>query len=418
MRYASVCDGIGAAHQAWQPLGWECAWTSEVDAYPAEVVRQRHGCVNLGDMMTLIKEDIDDGGEIDLLAGGTPCQSFSIAGKRKGMADERGQLSVRFVQLAEYCKPEWIVWENVPGVLSCNKGKDFGAFMRALVDCGYHLAYRVLDAQYFGVPQRRRRLFLVGNLTDARRSAAVLLEPESVRRHTSTRSKAWQETAGTTAQRIGGGSQPHGVVAPTTANCLTRRMHKGINTTVDEGQTPIVTFHPLQDPIPSSDGKTHAITSGSPGGCATVGVSYALRTAQTGSNGCGIQAEKAHTLDSATPEAVAYTKAKRASSDTDDESWVQGKVSPTLTPFDSSPSRCTTVVPMETNVRRLTPLECERLQGFPDDYTAIEFQGKQASNSRRYKALGNSWAVPVARWIGERINLVDEIGKVTTTTVT
>lgn len=410
MRYASVCDGIGAAHQAWQPLGWECAWTSEVDAYPADVVHQRHGFTNLGDMLTISERDIDERGTIDLLAGGTPCQSFSIAGKRKGMDDERGQLSVRFVQLAEYCKPEWIVWENVPGVLSCNKGRDFGAFMRALVDCGYHLAYRVLDAQYFGVPQRRRRLFLVGNLTSARRSAAVLLEPESVQRNPSTRRKAWQEVAGPTQASVAGSSEPRGVIAPEvsdtltqryskgtrgrdglvvvcpdTANCLTRRMHKGINTTVDEGQTPIVTFNPLQDPIPATDGKSHALTAGSSRGCASVGV---------------------------------YTKARRAHSKDDYETWVQGDVAPTLNTFDVGETRCTTVVPTQADVRRLTPLECERLQGFPDNYTAIEFQGKQASDSRRYKALGNSWAVPVARWIGERINLVDEIGKVTTTTVT
>lgn len=375
MRYASVCDGIGAAHAAWGPLGWECAWTSEVDPFPADVVKQRYGHDNLGDMLSITERQINERGTIDLLAGGTPCQSFSIANtKRQGLGDHRGNLALQFVQLAGYCKPKWIVWENVPGVLSCNNGHDFGTFLKGLVDCGYSLAYRVMDAQHYGVPQRRRRVFVVGSLGGWRSAAAVLLEQQSVQRNPKKSAKPWQEIAIPTEGSVGSSSEARGVIAPEVsdtitqryskgtrsrdglvvcpevANCLTRRMYKGINTTLDEGQTPIVMPH-------------------------------------------------------------AYTKKHRAASADDYESWEASEVAPTLNVFDTGDTRATTVIPKETGVRRLTPRECERLQGFPDDHTAIVFNGKQASDTRRYKALGNSWAVPVAQWIGRRIEMVEEVNK-------
>lgn len=478
MRYASVFDGIGAAHVAWQPLGWSCSWTAEIDKFPAAVVEQRWGFDNLGDVLNIKEDDVDARPAIDVFVGGSPCQSFSVAGKRKGLDDARGNLALRYVQLVRYCQPQWIVWENVPGVLSCNGGRDFATFVQALADSGYGVCWRVLDAQHFGVPQRRRRIFLVGYLGDWRPAQAVLLESESLRRNPPKSRQAWKGTTRPTARSLTacgrGGS--HGesrgqddlvvqnahaltsrhdssedgtgrgtpiIVTQDKANTLTKRMHKGINTTVDEGQTPVICFHPTQDPISNTDDKSHAIPGGCKGGQCTA--------------------------------AVAYTKAKRAQSNTDDESWVPGQVAPTMNGFDVGEGRATTVVAMRESgpgywmgdnktgllraegdnrpsrpstvialqdcsgrdkrqngkgwsdegvsytvdaaatqgvsesmaVRRLTPRECERLQGFPDDYTAIEFRNKPAADSPRYKALGNSMAVPVMRWIGERICMVD-----------
>ena len=131
MKYASVCDGIGAVHVAWQPLGWRCEWTAEIDAFPSAVVEQRWGFPNRGDM-TKFNEWSDDGSSIDLLVGGTPCQSFSVAGLRKGLHDPRGGLMLTFLEIAQRHRPRWLVWENVPGVLSSNGGRDFGAFLGAL----------------------------------------------------------------------------------------------------------------------------------------------------------------------------------------------------------------------------------------------------------------------------------------------
>jgi DNA (cytosine-5)-methyltransferase 1 len=505
MRYASVCDGIGAAHVAWQPLGWQCSWTSEIEPFPAAVVEQRFGFVNVGDMTKITEEMLNGYGPVELLVGGTPCQSFSVAGLRGGLADPRGNLALRFVQLAAVMQPKWIVWENVPGVLSSGKGRDFGTFLGALGELGYGFAYRVLDAQWFGVAQRRRRVFVVGHLGDWRRAAAVLFERESVFGNPPTRGAAWQGVARSTAasltssgrgvERCGESRGQDDVVlaAPQVANPLTARMAKGINTTCDEGQTPIVAFHPTQDPISSVDGLTHCLGSGSSRGCATAAVAFKPSHFTRGKDGAPADlvaplSADADKGDQDTVIATPLTKSKRAQSTTDDETWVPGEVSPTMSCFDQGDTRATTVVAFDilgtpaTNaakstdvhvplrarqpgqseastttvlaqafthsgysnkpawitgdrtdclpssghgdtshqgigvmtpmaVRRLTPRECERLQGFPDDYTLVEYRKKPAADGPRYRALGNSMAVPVMRWIGERIAMVE--GKVT-----
>jgi DNA (cytosine-5)-methyltransferase 1 len=179
IRYGSVCSGIEAASVAWHSLGWKPQWFSEIEAFPSAVLAHRWPDVpNLGDF-TKIGGDV---AAIDLLVGGTPCQSFSVAGLRGGLEDERGQLALEFLRLARRLGPRWIVWENVPGVLSSNRGRDFGSFLGGLVELGYGFAYRVLDAQYFGVPQKRRRVFVVAHLGDWRRAAAVLFERAGVAR--------------------------------------------------------------------------------------------------------------------------------------------------------------------------------------------------------------------------------------------
>ncbi len=644
MRYASVCDGIGAVHCAWQPLGWHCEWTAEIDAFPAAVVEQRWGFPNRGDMTKFMEWNDES---IELLVGGTPCQSFSVAGLRKGLHDPRGGLMLTFLEIAQRYRPRWVVWENVPGVLSSNGGRDFGAFLGALGELGYGWAYRVLDAQWFGVAQRRRRVFVVAHLGDWRRAAAVLFESESVRRdNPPSRAKGERASCPIAGCSNGGGANGPGRTADDAdslipiwrggdqgigasgkgferagetrgqdpvvaqpyrvANCLTQRMHKGINTTCDEWQTPVLTpqaFYSNEsrcDNIPPPDisppVKVGSSGSGNPPAVAfkpshytrgkdgkpsevtpplsadadkgdqdvVVATSYSIRAdamregvAKTPSPdaegrvrlrdpGMGVYEEIAPTVDTGQPHGVAFTKSKRAQSTTDDESWVPGEVAPTFNCFDQGDTRATTVVAYDVHgtlakkgasetdihtalrsrtpgqseastttvvaftqnsrdevrqingdgqlagalsaeagmhqtnyiafaqnqlgevrtnsevmgtvntnqnasgrntpmvmqgvgvdfqncattadacgtlmgeaqkkggeagqgvwtpmaVRRLTPRECERLQGFPDDYTAIQYRKKPAADGPRYKALGNSMAVPVMRWIGERI---------------
>ena len=181
MRYLSVCSGIEAATVAWHPLGWTPVAFSEIEKFPSAVLAHHYpNTPNLGDMTQHEQWPIGSG-SVDLLVGGTPCQSFSVAGLRRGLADPRGNLALTYLAIADRLRPRWLVWENVPGVLSSSGGRDFGAFLGALAELGYGFAYRVLDAQYYGVAQRRRRVFLVGHASDWRRAAAVLFERESLR---------------------------------------------------------------------------------------------------------------------------------------------------------------------------------------------------------------------------------------------
>jgi len=204
MRYLSVCSGVGTDHIAWEGLGWECVGFAEIEPFPSAILAHRYpGVRNYGDFTT-IPADI---GSIDLLVGGTPCQSFSVAGQRAGLDDPRGNLTLEFARLARRVRARWIVWENVPGVLSSDGGRDFAAILTAFRECGYSVCYRVLDAQHFGVPQRRRRVFVVGYLGDDwRPSAEVLLEQASMRGDSAKGRAERQEVAGT----LGGGSGSRG----------------------------------------------------------------------------------------------------------------------------------------------------------------------------------------------------------------
>jgi DNA (cytosine-5)-methyltransferase 1 len=397
MRYASVCDGIGAAHVAWKPLGWQCSWTSEIEPFPAAVVDHHFGFANLGDMTKITEEMLDEYGPVDLLVGGTPCQSFSVAGLRGGLADPRGNLALRFVQLAAVMQPKWIVWENVPGVLSSGKGRDFGTFLGALGELGYGFAYRVLDAQWFGVAQRRRRVFVVGHLGDWRRAAAVLFERESVFRNPPTRGKAWEGVARSTAASLtssGRGVERSGesrgqddvvlarmrgfgdYAADGTASALKRRDYKDATDLVAEPHA-IYSNESRCDNIPPA------------------GLSPPLKI---GSDGSG------------NPPAVAVAQGFTYSGYSNQPAWMTGDRTDCLPASGHSDGSHQGVgVATAMAVRRLTPRECERLQGFPDDYTLVEYRKKPAADGPRYRALGNSMAVPVMRWIGERIKMVDEM---------
>jgi DNA-cytosine methyltransferase len=213
IKYGSVCSGIEAASVAWHSLGWEAQWYSEIDHFPSEVLKYRFPNVpNLGDMTQLTQNPIFNDKSINLLVGGTPCQSFSVAGLRKGLTDPRGNLMLTFLSLADAKKPKWILWENVPGVLSSNGGKDFGTFLGALGELGYGFAYRVLDAQYVGgpgaVPQRRRRVFVVGCLGNWRAAAAVLFEQSCLSGDFKQSRKKGKKTPGSSTQGVGGPSIP------------------------------------------------------------------------------------------------------------------------------------------------------------------------------------------------------------------
>jgi len=350
LKYFSVCSGIEAASVAWEPLNWEPAGFSEIEPFPCAVLAHRFPNVkNYGDM-TKYKE-WNDVGQFDVLVGGTPCQSFSVAGLRKGLSDPRGNLMLVYGAMADHFKPSWIVWENVPGVLSSNGGRDFGAFLGMLGELGYGFAYRVLDAQYYGVAQRRRRVFVVGYLGDWRRAAAVLFESEGLLGNPTPSREAGKGIAGTLSARTSGGG--------------------GLGTDMGGGQREPCIFTPVvmatgQGNAEITEGHAPTLNCNHEAPILALAGNTIGREPENGGNGCGYQ------------ENVSYTLTK-----TDQHGIMQG-----------------------TSVRRLTPRECERLQGFPDDWTQIPWRGATAENcpdGPRYKACGNSMAVPVMRWIGERI---------------
>ena len=419
MKYLSVCSGIEAATTAWHPLGWEAVGFSEIEPFPSQVLAHHYPNIkNYGDMTKHEEWDIKPG-SIDLLVGGTPCQSFSVAGLRQGLKDPRGNLSLTYLAIAARLRPRWIVWENVPGVLSSSGGRDLASFLGALGNLGYGWAYRVLDAQWVrtqqhprAVPQRRRRIFVVGCLGDPTAAATVLFKQQSLQRDSKKSGASRQEVTGDVeaSTRVGcwwdGGD-----AADTLTKCGANRAQR----MPDKDN-----FGAVLQPVPIQDGRE-------------------INKQQNGI-GVGKPGDPAYTLDTTGAQSV-YTKAKRAQSDTDDETWVEGEVNPTLSLFDCGDVRATTIaiqgnligrdkggpqgvgastdevmytmtkadvhgVAQAMTVRRLTPRECERLQGFPDDYTLIPWRKKAAADcpdGPRYKALGNSMAVNCMEWIGERI---------------
>ena len=401
MSYASVCSGIEAASVAWRPLGWRAAWFAEVDAFPSALLANHYPeTQNRGDMTRF--EEWQDAA-FDVLVGGTPCQSFSVAGLRKGLADPRGNLMLTFGAIAGRYRPRWLVWENVPGVLSSNGGRDFGAFLGMLGELGYGFAYRVLDAQFFGIPQRRRRVFVVGCLGDWRRAAAVLFERHSLSGHPAPSRQA-REVAPTIINRgaSGGGMGTDcdggriiprgfgGEVAPTLNAAFGSKLGLD-NQHIDSGAGLFVAHTLRGEGFDASEDGT---------GRGTPLVPVAFGWQNVSRQGMGVSDACTPTLDRSKTPAIAFAQNQR------DEVRLMN-VAGALAAEPGAKQQ--TYMRQGMAVRRLTPRECERLQGFPDDYTLIPYRSKPACDGPRYKALGNSMAVPVMRWIGERISVVDEI---------
>jgi DNA (cytosine-5)-methyltransferase 1 len=391
VRYLSLCSGIEAATQAWHPLGWRPVAFSEIDPFPCAVLAHHYPHVpNLGDM-TRFQEWPD--ADVDVLVGGTPCQSFSVAGLRKGLADPRGNLMLTYLAIADRYRPRWIVWENVPGVLSSGGGRDFGAFLGGLGKLGYGFAYRVLDAQYvrtcgkpFAVPQRRRRVFVVGYLGDWRRAAAVLVDPEGLRGVPPPRRKAGQIAAPTFGARPAGGGG-HGTdfdcdgglipYGPDVSPALKARDSKG----------------------PSSDGDG----DGAPLLAVAIQERAVCENPDAGPQGAGFSADGcSYTLEARNKvQAVAYRTAG------DGAVYEEGDATAPLT---TGADQSAQIIAQAWAVPRLTPVECERLQGFPDGYTDVPYRRRNwTPDGPRYKALGNSMAVNCMEWIGERIAEVEAI---------
>ena len=310
MKFLSVFSGIEAASVAWKDLGWEAVAFSEIDPWPSALLSHHYPKIpNYGNITQHHTWPITPG-SIDLLIGGSPCQAFSIAGDMLGLADPRGNLALTFVQLAARLQARWVVWENVQNAISSNGGRDFAAIISAFSQLGYGLCWRVLDCTGFGLPQRRKRLFLICHLGSWQPAFKVLFD--------STKGAHLEGNSGSQEQA-----------------------NPSLYLTGDKQSNRVMTFQP----------------------------GNLIRQA------------------GARPSDKHITTLKASSG-------------------DQCPWICT-----EEGIRTLTPIDYERLQGFPDNYTRIPYKGADASacsDSKRFKALGNSMATPVIKWIGERIKAIDQ----------
>ena len=389
--YATFCSGIGAPELAWSRLGWRPLWASEFEPFPSAVLAHHHPVLpNLGDMEAINgSEAIKTYGRPDVVCAGTPCQSFSVAGLRAGMDDPRGNLALVYLRLVDEMRPDWVVWENVPGVLSSGQGRDFGSFLGALAELRYGFAWRILDAQWWGVAQRRRRVFVVGHSSgDWRRPAAVLLESASLRGDPAPSREAGEGVAHDVAPCVGASGRGFSRTGET------------------RGQDPVVAC-PVVSPAMRAGGNrtggdrppgTDVDTADSP-------VVYSV----------GLGSDPLHAKELAQPSTTRHGDPGCVAFVEECQSGIREQGT-SGTVCDGLPgSQQGGMVRHGLAVRRLTPTETERLQGFPDGYTAITYKGKSAADGPRYRALGNSMAVPVMRWIGERIQAGHALPKEETT---
>ncbi|MCC4607813.1 DNA cytosine methyltransferase [Xanthomonas campestris pv. zinniae] len=469
LAYGSVCSGIEAVSLAWEPLGLMPAWFAETDPFASAVLAHRHPRVpNLGDMTQLAHRIRAQAiAAPDILVGGTPCQSFSVAGARQGLADPRGALTLAYVEIANaidqvrtrsHRPPATLVWENVPGVLS-DRGNAFGCLLGALAgedraleppgprwtNAGCvsgprrRIAWRVLDAQYFGVAQRRRRVFLVASGGDHIDPAEILFEQEGVHGDPSPSRAPWQSAARTAGAGAPAAGRSSGLISP----------YGKVSITLGFGnaQGPSDVAGCLMGAPPRWDLATETILVQSVAGA----ISHTLDTANGGkgsgedgtgkgvpiiaftAQGCGgdADAERSPTLragahrtshaNAGVVPAIAFAQNWRS-----ELRWESGdgQIAGTLSIGLGRPGQGRTMVlqtaahedhyvcaleggntawGLSWRVRRLMPRECERLQGMPDDHTLVLYRGKLAADAPRYRAIGNSMAVPCVAWLGARL---------------
>lgn len=428
MRYLSLCSGIEAATVAWVPLGWQAVAFAEIDKFPAALLAYRYPDVpNLGDLRGINGADFR--GKSDVLVGGTPCQSFSVTGRRRGLEDERGNLALEFVRIADESAPAFVVWENVPGVLS-DRGNAFGCFLGALAgetsqleppggrwaNAGYVLgpgraiAWRILDAQYFGLAQRRKRVFLVACPRSGADPRKVLFEYGGLRRDSAPSRAAGADVAGTLDASLGssrGAGTPPGAIT----QALTGHMGEGDpddNKAQGGFYVPEIVAQVLSC-------KWSKGTSGPAGDehhnliCARVAPTISSSGAPYERTGNSRVEADAMVVMPPLPQhtdMIAAVAIRRREGGSNVEMRADGTANALRASEGGRRGEGCGAVLHRSAVRRLTPRECERLQGFPDDYTLIPYRGKPAADCAdgpRYKALGNSMAVPVMRWIGQRI---------------
>ncbi|KAA3527074.1 DNA (cytosine-5-)-methyltransferase [Agrobacterium vitis] len=492
MKYASVCSGIEAATVAFHPLGWEPAFFSEIEAFPSAVLAHhygsnmpgeplsRNGVPNLGDFAQITDEQIRQLGPVDALIGGTPCQSFSVAGKRLGLDDPRGNLALEYLRLACRLRARWFLWENVPGVLSSvsdeedgeggilpglegreagdewTEESDFATFLSFVRECGYGFAYRVFDAQYVrvagferAVPQRRRRVFVVGYFGDWRRAAAILLEPEGMRGDSAPRRKPGKSVAPTIASRPSGGGGlgtdfdlDGGLIHCRDGACAITSNYGKQPDSSDTALGPNVVAQAFEGFSASGDGywregvgplrareqdSHESVIAQAFGGnnlSGPIDVATALSAHGGPAGRMDFESETfvAHTLrgegfdvsEDGTGRGTPIVPIAFDCKASGRNGFSVGEIAPTLRSMGHLDSHQNAggqvAVQQGWAVRRLLPKECERLQGFDDDYTNVPWRGKPTSpDGPRYKALGNSMAVNVMRHIGTRIDMMERL---------
>ena len=499
IRMATICSGIGAPEVASAGLNFLHQFVAEIESFPSAVLAHHWPHVpNLGDMTKINGEEWRD--HVDVIVGGTPCQAFSVAGKRESLNDERGNLTLKFVELCDAINPSFVVWENVPGVLS-TADNAFGCFLGALsgndgelfpagqgwsnagcvIGPKRKLAWRVLDAQFFGLAQRRRRVFVVACPRDGADPCEVLFEREGVQRHSAPsreKGEGFAGVAGTLSANRGGLDRPAGnaneldFCVPVTGSHWEGGAHPSLSQSLrssggigmsnqelfsqkgaglvpsvaclsgiseyngdvsvlrakggdcgggsevlvmahGQGNAEIVSdcspsltcnheapiaFHPTQDPIHSADGSCHALGCGSKGGTATHAVAFHQnQRAEVTLNDTAGSLKVGGGKPGQGYPAVAIGGSEELTASKELAGTLQ---------YGGQGGRHDGVMTPAMQVRRLTARECERLQGFPDDYTRIPWRNKPAEDcpdGPRYKSLGNSMAVPVMRWILKRV---------------
>ena len=378
LTYGSLFSGMGGFDLGFDRAGMRCVWQVERDRQCLEllaakwpnirrindIMRARYAMepkyVGRMDTTALVRPDV--------ICGGFPCQDLSVAGKRAGLAGNRSGLFWTMRRIIGIQKPTWIVLENVPGLLSSNRGRDMGAILGALGDIGYGVAYRVLDSQFFGLPQRRKRVFIVGYFGDVRRAAQVLFEPNSVRRDTPPSRQAREEIAGTLEARTDGGGFP--------------------------GSDGAMSGHVVTASI-ESNGDAHSGFRDADGL-----VAFAQNTRdevrEIGGNIAGALPSQPG-MKQQTYVAMCLNAKNGKRYDAESETLISEEYTPTLQAANNGSTAVPSIQSRTHGVRRLTPLECERLQGFPDSWTA------GFSDSARYRMIGNAVSVPVIKWIAKRL---------------